>query len=68
MKIQEIRATPRDREQAPGRAGKAGLIRAIRRREDAQLLRYPPGDVVCDQTGCLWREDCFAAAWSGRHS
>jgi hypothetical protein len=68
MKIQKIRDIARDQGLEPGKAEKVELIRAIQRKEgnfDCFATAY---DGMCDQTGCLWREDCFAAARSGKHS
>ena len=68
MKIQRIREMARVQGLAPGRAEKVELIRAIQLKEgnfDCFATAY---EGVCDQTGCLWREDCFAAARSTRHS
>jgi hypothetical protein len=68
MKIQKIRAIARGKGLEPGKAEKAELIRAIQRQEgnfDCFATAY---DGVCDQGGCLWREDCFAAARSRKHS
>ena len=68
MKIQRIREIAREHGLNPGKAEKAEVIRAIQRGEgnfDCFATAY---DGVCDQTGCLWREDCFAAAKGIRHS
>ena len=68
MKIRKIREIARDQGLEPGTAEKAELIRAIQRQEgnfDCFATAY---DGVCDQGGCLWREDCFAAARSRKHS
>ncbi|GAB4512189.1 MAG: SAP domain-containing protein [Sulfuricaulis sp.] len=68
MKIQKIRDIARGQGLEPGKAEKVELIRAIQRKEgnfDCFATTY---DGVCDQSGCRWREDCFAAARSGRHS
>ena len=68
MKIQKIREIARGQGLEPGKAEKVELIRAIQLKEgnfDCFATAY---DGVCDQIGCLWREDCFAAARSGMHS
>lgn len=68
MKIQKIRDIARSQGLKSGKAEKVESIGAIQRTEgnfDCFATAY---DGVCDQTGCLWREDCFAAARSARHS
>lgn len=68
MKMQKIREIARDQGLEPGRAEKVELIRAIQRQEGNFDCFATAWDGVCDQSGCLWREDCFAAARSGKHS
>lgn len=68
MKIQRIREIAREHGLNPGKAEKAEVIRAIQRREGNFDCFATACDSVCDQTGCLWREDCFAAAKGIRHS
>ncbi len=68
MKIQRIREIARVQGLDPGKAEKVELIKAIQIKEgnfDCFATAY---DGMCDQTGCLWREDCFAAARSGKNS
>lgn len=68
MKIQRVREIARSQGLEPGKAEKVELIRAIQRREgnfDCFATAY---EGVCDQIGCHWREDCFAAAGSVKHS
>ncbi|HSD97064.1 MAG TPA: hypothetical protein VLB06_07970 [Sulfuricaulis sp.] len=68
MKIQRVREIARAQGLDPGQAGKGELIKAIQIKEgnfDCFATAYGG---VCDQTGCRWREDCFAAARSGRNS
>ena len=68
MKIQRVREIARERGLQPGKAEKEELIRTIQRQEgnfDCFATAY---DGTCDQTGCLWREDCFATARSGKNS
>ncbi len=62
MKVQQIREIARSKGLQPGKAEKIELIKAIQRGEgnfDCFATAY---DGMCDQAGCLWREDCFAAA------
>jgi hypothetical protein len=42
------------------------LIRAIQRKEGNFDCFATAHEGVCDQGGCLWRTDCFAAAGSSR--
>ncbi len=42
------------------------LVRAIQRKEGNFDCFASAMDGVCDQVGCLWREDCFAEAAVGR--
>ncbi len=68
MKIQRVREIARERGLQPGKAEKEELIKTIQRQEgnfDCFATAY---DGMCDQTGCRWREDCFAAARSGKNS
>ncbi len=68
MKIQRVREIAREQGMDPGKAEKAELIKAIQIKEgnfDCFATAY---EGACDQTGCQWREDCFAAARSGKNS
>lgn len=68
MKIQRVREIARSQGLEPGKAEKVELIRAIQIKEgnfDCFATAY---EGVCDQTGCQWREDCFATAGSAKHS
>jgi hypothetical protein len=68
MKIQRVREIAREQGLNPGKADKAELIKAIQIKEgnfDCFATAYGG---VCDQTGCRWREDCFAAVRSGKNS
>ena len=68
MKIQRVREIARNQGLEPGKAEKIELIRAIQIKEgnfDCFATAY---DGVCDQIGCQWREDCFAAALNRKHS
>lgn len=49
----------------PGMLSKTELIRAIQKIEgdfDCFATAY---NGICDQTGCIWREDCFEASKHG---
>lgn len=68
MKIQRIREIAREHGLQPGKAEKEELIKAIQRQEGNFDCFATACDGMCDQTGCLWREDCFAAARSAKNS
>jgi len=65
MNMQGIREIARDRGFPPGRLRKIELIRSLQREEgyfDCYARAYAG---YCDQTDCLWREDCLSL--SARH-
>ncbi|HEX9626724.1 MAG TPA: hypothetical protein VGA00_07290 [Acidiferrobacterales bacterium] len=62
MKLQKLRAIAQERGVAPGKHDKIELIRMIQRTEGNFDCFATARDGVCDQTGCLWREDCFEQA------
>ena len=67
MKIQRVREIAREQGLNTGQADKAELIKAIQIKEgnfDCFATAY---EGECDQAGCRWREDCFAAV-SGKYS
>ncbi len=62
MKLEAIRDMARLHGLQTSKRTKADLIKGIQRDEgnfDCYATAYAG---VCDQYGCLWREDCFAAA------
>ena len=62
MKLEAIRDMAKLRGLQTNRRAKADLIKSIQRHEgnfDCYASAYAG---VCDQHGCLWRKDCFAAA------
>ena len=67
MKIQKVREIAREHGVNPGKAEKVELIKMIQREEGNFDCFATARNGVCDQYGCLWREDCFAAA-KGTHS
>ena len=68
MKIQKIREIARGQGLDPGKAEKVELIRAIQLKEGNFDCFATAHEGVCDQGGCLWRTDCFAAARNPQHS
>ncbi len=65
VNMQEIRAVARQREIKPGRANKVDLVHKIQRAEGNFDCFGSANLGICDQTGCLWREDCFRVAAKG---
>ncbi|MFH1493475.1 MAG: SAP domain-containing protein [Pseudomonadota bacterium] len=62
MNLQDIRAIARDLKLKPGGASKAELVRHIQRREGNFDCYATAALGICDQSACLWRKDCLAAA------
>jgi len=68
MKMEEVRSIARSHSIKPAHLSKTELIKTIQTREgnfDCFATAY---DGECDQFGCIWREDCFAAAMKGELS
>ena len=62
MNLQKIRAIAKQHQINSSGLSKTELIHEIQRQEgNFDCFGTASGD-VCDQLGCLWREDCFAAA------
>jgi hypothetical protein len=62
MNLQDIRTISRNLKLKPSSASKAELVRQIQRREGNFDCYATASLGVCDQSACLWRKDCFAAA------
>ncbi len=62
MNLQEIRNIARAHGVKPGKLDKEHLIKTIQIAEGNFDCFATASDGVCDQTGCIWREDCFAMA------
>jgi len=62
MQMQEIRNIAKEIGLKTSRLSKVDLVRSIQTAEGnfSCFATAVSGD--CDQTGCVWREDCFAAA------
>ena len=60
MNMQEIRQIAQGRGMKPGRAGKEELVRRIQVEEGNFACFGTAFAGECDQTLCLWREDCFS--------
>ena len=68
MNVQEIRQIATQIGVKPGKMDKTMLVKTIQRQEgnfDCFATAY---DKECDQSGCLWRKDCFTIAKKGRQS
>jgi hypothetical protein len=62
MQMQEVRAMARELGVKSGRTTKAELIRTIQRTEGNFDCFGTAASGFCDQTGCVWRGDCFTEA------
>ena len=62
MKISDVQSIAREKGIMPGKLKKEDLIRTIQREEGYFECFATAYDGVCDQLGCVWREDCFASA------
>jgi len=68
MKIEAVRSIAKSQGIHPGKLSKIELVRTIQTKEgnfDCFATAY---NGECDQVGCSWREDCFAAAQHGEPS
>ncbi|OOG23775.1 SAP domain-containing protein [Thioalkalivibrio denitrificans] len=62
MNVASIREIARGMEISIGKLNKADLIRQIQKMEGNFPCFGTALNGVCDQTECLWREDCLAGA------
>jgi len=62
MNMQEIRVLAKDLGIKSTRMKKLELIQTIQLTEGNFSCFSSAGSGECDQTDCLWREDCFASA------
>lgn len=62
MNVAEIRSIARANDIRPLPRTKLALVRAIQTREGNFPCYATAREAVCDQIGCLWRDDCFRAA------
>jgi hypothetical protein len=68
MKIEEIRSIAKSHHIKPARLSKVELIKSIQSEEGNFDCFATASSGECDQFGCIWREDCFAAAREGELS
>lgn len=59
MKMDKIRGLARNIGLKPGKLNKTMLVRNIQRVEGSFDCFATASNGECDQSGCLWREDCF---------
>ncbi|MFO7604514.1 MAG: SAP domain-containing protein [Gammaproteobacteria bacterium] len=62
MDMQQIRDRARTFGIKTSRMSKVQLVKAIQHSEGNFSCFASAIDGACDQTQCLWRDDCFAAA------
>jgi len=68
MNVQEIRQIAIQIGVKPGKMDKIRLVKTIQREEGNFDCFATAIDSECDQSGCLWRKDCFTIAGKGRQS
>ncbi len=62
MNMQEIRTMAKDYGIKSSRMSKVELVKTIQLTEGNFSCFASATHGECDQMGCLWRDDCFAAA------
>lgn len=62
MQMQEIRTIAKNFGIKTSRQNKVDLVRSIQVAEGNFSCFATAVNGVCDQTGCIWRDDCFEAA------
>jgi len=62
MKLDEVRAIAETYCISPGKLPKPGLIKLIQSAEGNFDCFATAENDECDQTSCLWQDDCFDAA------
>ena len=65
MKMEEIRGIAKSHDIYPGKLSKLELNKSIQLEEGSFDCYGTAISGECDQSGCSWREDCFAAAGAG---
>ena len=68
MNIQEIRKIAQAHGIKTGKLAKIDLIKHIQKEEGNFDCFASAVDGICDQTNCLWRQDCFDVAKKGLSS
>ncbi|PKM44737.1 MAG: SAP domain-containing protein [Gammaproteobacteria bacterium HGW-Gammaproteobacteria-1] len=67
MNTNQIKAIAKKMHVDTTAADKAELVHRIQRAEGNFDCFASPINGICDQTGCLWRDDCFESARIGAH-
>lgn len=62
MLMTEVRNIAKTQGLKTARMSKLDIIKLIQKSEGNFDCFATPSDGFCDQTGCLWREDCLPAA------
>ena len=62
MQMQEIRSMAKEFGLKVAKQTKVDLVRSIQVAEGNFNCFATAIDGVCDQMGCMWRDDCFASA------
>jgi hypothetical protein len=68
MKMEEIRSIAKRHHIKPAHLSKVDLVRSIQSKEGNFDCFATAASGECDQYGCIWRKDCFAAAHGGEAS
>lgn len=68
MNLEAVRAIAKSHGITPSKLSKANLIRSIQVREGNFDCFASARVSECDQTGCLWRNDCLATIPKGELS
>ncbi len=67
MKTQEIRDIARRHQIKASGLSKTVLIRKIQQAEGNFACFATTSNGACDQSGCLWRDECFSASTQALH-
>jgi len=67
MQMQEIRSLAKEFGIKTSKQSKVELVRSIQVAEGNFGCFATATDGICDQLGCMWRDDCFAAAKKETH-
>ena len=62
MQMQDIRGIAKEYGLKTARMSKVNLVREIQTVEGNFACFATATDGYCDQSACIWRDDCFAAA------
>lgn len=68
MKLEEVRTIARSRNIICGKLSKTELIKSMQTGEGNFDCFASAHNNECDQSDCLWRDDCFDAAQQGELS